>query len=137
MLPSPLMQPMAARLCFVASLLALAASGAPLAQSADTAVAIVPLPAKIERGRGSFTLGRATPIVTDASLRTQAHQLAAMLRPATGFALPVRIGASPRGPHLALRLDTQLARTLGPEGYRLTATSRAVTISAGAAAGVF
>jgi beta-glucosidase len=135
--PSGGMQPMAARLCFVASLLALAASGAPLAQPADTPLAIVPLPAKIERGRGSFTLGGATPVVADASLRPQAHQLAAMLRPATGFALPVRIGASPRGPHLALRLDSQLARTLGPEGYRLTATSRAVTISAGAAAGVF
>jgi hexosaminidase len=44
---------------------------------------------------------------------------------------------SPRTPHLALRVDKQLARTLGPEGYRLTATPRAVTIAAGAAAGVF
>jgi hexosaminidase len=137
LLPSGRMQPVAPRVWIVAGLLAMAASGAPLAQPVDAPLAIIPLPAKIERGRGSFTITRTTPVVADASVRPQADQLAAMLRPATGFALPVRVGRSPRDPHLALRIDAALVRTLGPEGYRLTATSRAVTISAGAAAGVF
>ena len=128
---------MRARVWTAAGLLALAAARAPHAQPPDTPLAIVPLPAKIERGRGGFTLTRGTSIVTDAAVRTQADQLAAMLRPATGLALPVRVGRPPRGSHIALRLDTELTRTLGREGYRLTATPRSVTIAAGAAAGVF
>jgi hypothetical protein len=76
------MQPVAVRAFMVAGLLALAASGARLAQPAEMPLAIVPLPAKVERGRGSFTITRTTPIVVDAPLRRQADQLAAMLRPA-------------------------------------------------------
>ena len=104
---------------------------------AETAISIVPYPARVERGRGAFALTRTTPIVADAAARKQARQLAMMLAPATGFDLPVRVGAAPRGAHIALRIDPALQKTLGTEGYRLSVTPAAVTIRAGASAGLF
>jgi len=100
-------------------------------------IAIVPQPARLERRAGTFTLTASTPIVADAAARAQARQLASMLGPATGFDLAVRTGPAPRVPHIALRIDRALAQTLGDEGYRLTATPRAVTIRAAAPSGVF
>jgi hexosaminidase len=112
-------------------------SQAPTATAAVPFVAVIPLPAKLVPGKGAFTLRASTPIVTDAALRARGRQLASMLAPATGFDLAVRVGAAPGAPHIALRQQASLAKTLGPEGYRLEATPRAVTIRAASPAGVF
>ena len=110
---------------------------AALTGQAPEPISIVPQPVRVERRAGAFTLTASTAIVTDAALRAQARQLASMLGPATGFDFPVRTGAAPRTPHIALRIDRALAKTLGDEGYRLAVTPRAVTIRAAAPAGVF
>ena len=99
--------------------------------------AIIPQPVSIQTGAGMFTLRDGTPIVTSAGLTGRGRQLANMLEPATGFALPVRSGAAPAAPHIALRLDRALEEALGAEGYRLTVTPRAVTVRAATEAGVF
>jgi beta-glucosidase len=128
----------AARAGLIAGLIGLAAAAtAPRAAQSTTLLAIVPLPTRLERGSGVFTFRATTPIVADAAVRRQGEQLAAMLRPATGFRLPVRTGRSPGGAHVALRIDTGLEGTLGEEGYRLIVTPRTITISAATPAGVF
>lgn len=103
----------------------------------DRLPALVPLPASVVAGDGAFTLLASTPIVADAGLRRQAHQLAAWLAPATGFALDLRDEAPADTPHIALVEDDRLGSTLGTEGYRLEVSPRAVVIRAAAPAGAF
>jgi hexosaminidase len=100
-------------------------------------LAVVPLPAKMEAAAGVFTLRATTAIVTDASVRARGRQLSSMLAPATGFDLAVRVGESPAAPHIALRRQPSLAKSLGEEGYRLDATPGAITIRAATPAGIF
>ncbi|HYN06730.1 MAG TPA: beta-N-acetylhexosaminidase [Vicinamibacterales bacterium] len=107
------------------------------APDAQVSVAVIPRPTTLTAGSGVFTLTGSTPIVVDASLRAQGRQLASMLAPATGFDLPVRMGASPAAAHIALRHQPALAKTIGTEGYRLAVTPRAVTIRAATPAGAF
>lgn len=110
---------------------------AALTGQAPEPISIVPQPVRVDRRAGAFTLTASTTIVTDTAARTQARQLASMLGPATGFDLAVRTGPAPRTPHIALRVDRALVKTLGDEGYRLAVTPRAVTIRAAAPAGIF
>jgi hexosaminidase len=107
------------------------------AQRETPEFALVPLPASVTRGHGAFVLGPSTVIVSDAPETHLAHQLAAMLGPATGFDLVVRTGRAPGSNFVALREDAGLGKTLGPEGYRLESTEKGVTIRAAAPAGVF
>lgn len=120
---------------FVAVLVAVGLSAEPVAQPAEPVFAIVPL-AKITPGRGVFTLRATTPIVTDAVLRSRGRQLASLPAPATGFNLAVRVRATPKVPHIALRQQRSLAKVLGEEGYRLDVTPRAITIRAASPTGV-
>lgn len=121
----------------VVALVATGVSQTPAPPPTQPAVAIVPLPTKLVPGKGVFTIKATTAIVTDAVLRARGRQLASMLGPATGFDLPVRVGESPAVPHIALRQQPSLARSLGPEGYQLDATTRAITIRAASPAGIF
>lgn len=119
------------------SLAAMMAAGTVLA---DAAPAIVPVPAKIERGQGVFTLKQATPIVAEpGAASAAAAYLAGALEPALGFKPAIReasAGAPP--PSGAIVLATTGAdAALGNEGYELTVTADAVTIRAPAEAGLF
>jgi hexosaminidase len=98
--------------------------------------AIVPLPSSVTMGTGAFTLKKSTAIIAETALKPLARQLAGWLNPATGFDLEVR-GSAPSSPSIQLKLQGSLASKLGAEGYRLTATQKAVTISAATEAGVF
>jgi hexosaminidase len=105
---------------------------------------LVPVPVAERAKRGvTFELRPDTVIYTaagSAGAREAGDYLATVLRPATGFALPVRqAGASQQGGGAAgvsLLLDGADART-GPQGYELDVTSRAVTIRAAEPAGLF
>ena len=97
------------------------------------ALPLIPIPAKVTRGAGTFSLMASTQIEAPDALRSAAERLRDDLRPATGFALPIVTGAT--GPRIALRLDATLAR-LGDESYRLGATAAGVTISAAGSAGI-
>jgi hexosaminidase len=129
------------------------ASSAPSA-AVDVTSRVVPVPASVQAGGGDFRLTSATSIEVDGgpdapdtgspAARDVADYTASLLRPATGYTLPVvqTLGArgeggrdaDPAGIVLALG-DTD--QGLGDEGYRLRTTPRAVTISARTAAGLF
>ncbi|MEU1280638.1 beta-N-acetylhexosaminidase [Streptomyces sp. NPDC005805] len=97
--------------------------------------AIVPVPASVEPGGAPFALTERTRIRTDGSraARTVAEQLAAVLRPSTGYPLPLTERPSPGA--VQLRLDPR-ERALGAEGYRLTSSPRGLTVTARTAAGL-
>ncbi len=91
--------------------------------------AFVPLPAKIQEGRGRYTLDAATTIVAPTALTNEANLLAARLRTVAGLPAPVATS----GTGIVLALDAKLP----PEGYELVITDKGVRITGGTAAGVF
>ncbi len=104
---------------------------------AATEPAIVPEPMRMERRIGSFDFTTGTSISFSGGER-EADKLAATLRAATGFALPVFRASLPdqdRG--IALRLQTNRFAALGREGYELVVSTRSVIISAATETGLF
>jgi hexosaminidase len=101
--------------------------------------ALLPRPVFVSPGRGFFVLE------PDAAIRVRggagagqvADRLAALLRPVTGYRLPVLAARSPalRG-GLVLALDPGL-RELGAEGYELRIEQEGVALTARHAAGLF
>ncbi|HEX9293869.1 MAG TPA: beta-N-acetylhexosaminidase [Gemmatimonadales bacterium] len=102
----------------------------------DTSLAMIPRPAHMTRGTGTFLLTPATIVATDRATRQIGYQLADWLGPATGYRLSVGGAAAGAARVISLRLDPTLAR-LGEEGYRLAVTGSRITIRAYRAAGVF
>lgn len=96
---------------------------------------IIPLPQRMTPGEGHFSITEATRIKTDDAAQGVAETLAAMLRRATGFPIPVESGGAEAG---AIALTTAGAdESLGAEGYALTVTPEQVEIRAPQPAGVF
>ncbi|MFM9370287.1 beta-N-acetylhexosaminidase [Streptomyces sp. Da 82-17] len=98
---------------------------------------VVPVPAKVQAGGAPYEIDSGTRIRVEGdsrAVRRVGEQLAGLLRPATGLGLPVTEAAGADG--IRLRLSDS-ARELGGEGYRLQSGSRAVTITAHKAAGLF
>ena len=98
-------------------------------------IAIVPRPESLTVGRGRFVINASTVIYTDAASADIARRFAASLLPATGLAIPVRVGTAPAG-GIVLERNQRLTR-FGDEGYELTVTARRVSIRARERAGVF
>ncbi|MFF4606766.1 beta-N-acetylhexosaminidase [Streptomyces sp. NPDC001339] len=100
---------------------------------------IVPAPASVRPGGRPYTLGDDTRIRVPGGgsweSRRIATYLAGLLRPATGYALPVTARGGSDG--IVLRLGGRHARGLGAEGYRLDSGTRGVTITAARPAGLF
>jgi hexosaminidase len=98
---------------------------------------LVPLPVSLVREpSSSFVIEAHTAIaVTGATAQQVGLDLAAMLRPATGFALPVVAGRGGAG-DITLGLAAN-DPTLGAEGYTLVVSATGVTIEANQAAGLF
>ncbi|WP_372351433.1 beta-N-acetylhexosaminidase [Streptomyces sp. KL116D] len=98
---------------------------------------IVPAPAKVTPGGSAYEITAKTRIrVDDASkdARRIGGYLADVLRPSTGYRLPVTDDDAGDGIRLELSAKD---KALGAEGYRLTSTGRSVTIVAHAPAGLF
>jgi hexosaminidase len=100
---------------------------------------VVPEPVSVTLATGdAFVLTDSASIVVDsgnAEVLGTAEQLASLLRPSTGFAVPIsRTGASVRGA-IVLRLSADTA--LGPEGYQLLVWRDSVRVTANAPAGLF
>jgi hexosaminidase len=100
---------------------------------------VVPEPVSVTLATGdAFVLTDSASIVVDsgnAEVSGTAEQLASLLRPSTGFAVPIsRTGASVRGA-IVLRLSADTA--LGPEGYQLLVWRDSVRVTANAPAGLF
>lgn len=117
---------------------AVPAAASPTAPAAATPLGqIVPAPAKATPGGPAYRMTAATRIrVEDGSreARKVGDYLAGVLRPSTGYKLPVTDDAGRDGIRLELhRKDGKL----GAEGYRLTSDGRSVTVVAREAAGLF
>ncbi|MFI0239055.1 beta-N-acetylhexosaminidase [Streptomyces sp. NPDC016845] len=98
---------------------------------------IVPAPAKATAGGSAYRITASTRIrVEDGSrdARRVGDHLADVLRPSTGYKLPVTDDDGRDG--IRLELNRKDGR-LGAEGYRLTSDGRSVTIVAREAAGLF
>lgn len=112
------------------------------AQRADYAD-IVPAPVSAVPTGGRFTISSATTInaPSDAASRAIADYLAALLRPSTGFSLPVVTGQDAgNGAAGSGQIRLSLAGTgsaLGAEGYRLDVSDNQVTATANGPAGLF
>jgi hexosaminidase len=128
-----------------AAVFSLAASAAPVRPAAAAAAMldIVPKPVSVKAGRGHFTLTRGTRIVAAAGAHSAgelpvARDLAAYLRPATGYRLPVVTGR-PRQGDIVLQIGNP--GTLKPryraEGYQLGTTTSGARIEAPAAHGLY
>ncbi|WP_433259649.1 family 20 glycosylhydrolase (plasmid) [Streptosporangium sp. CA-135522] len=90
---------------------------------------VVPIPAQVTPSSTTFTLGSTAKIYTSAETVSVGEYLGGLLRPSTGYALPVST-ASPSG-GIALLIDASVP------GYRMEVTTSAVTIRASAAEGLF
>ncbi|MFF4698551.1 beta-N-acetylhexosaminidase [Streptomyces chattanoogensis] len=119
-----------------------AAPNRPSAAAPESAPAplsrVIPAPASVRPGGDPYTIGDRTRIRVpgdSAEARRIGAYLAGMLRPATGHPLPVTSQDGRDG--IVLRLGGPGTQALGAEGYRLSSSGRAVTISAGRAAGLF
>jgi hexosaminidase len=100
--------------------------------------ALIPWPAELRRAHGEFTLDENTVIAAPGALYGEACLLAAPLRQATGFALPVVV--APPGEPAAGTILFRLAASDGVpsgEGYRLAVSPSGIVIEAVAAAGCF
>src|SRR5258706_10080707 len=102
----------------------------------DTTLALIPRPARLTRGTGTFLLTPATVVVTDRATRQIGYQLGDWLQPATGYRLALSGAAGTAARTISLRVDPALSR-LGEEGYRLTVTGTRITIQAFRPPGAF
>ncbi|WP_051385983.1 beta-N-acetylhexosaminidase [Actinokineospora inagensis] len=99
---------------------------------------LVPRPVAAEStGSDPFTVTENSGIVARGAARAVGEYLGELLRPATGYRLPVTSHAARRG-DIVLDLGVGKApEGHAAEGYRLVADERAVTISADTPAGLF
>ena len=116
-------------------------SAAPVPVVDRTPLNIVPAPASIRLASpDSFVFDSTTSIAVetpDAEVARVAGMLAALLRPSTGFALPISEGLLPGArAFVALRLDAT-REALGAEGYELRVWRDSVRITATRPAGLF
>ncbi|HXC34247.1 MAG TPA: family 20 glycosylhydrolase [Candidatus Acidoferrales bacterium] len=115
-----------------------AATAAFGADASANGLALVPLPQKVQRMDGAFTLNAQTRIYTDAASRKTAEFLAQRLRQSTGYPLPVHrkiIGGIP--PNSIFFTTKHANKAVGDEGYDLTVSPIGVVIRAPTEAGVF
>ncbi|PXY20565.1 beta-N-acetylhexosaminidase [Prauserella flavalba] len=100
---------------------------------------VIPVPAEVEpNSRTDFTLGPHTSIRTQAGsaeAKRVGRYLAGVLRPATGYSLPV-VSSDRRGSAISLVLSKHEPK-VGDQGYRLDVGRSGVTIRARTGAGLF
>jgi hexosaminidase len=112
--------------------------GPPTAAQKTAYASILPAPANVAAGGGQFTLTGSTGISApsgSAAALGVADYLAKLLRPATGYALPVTTDGNGD-----IRLELDSAATgdeFGTEGYRLTVSDNQILIQANRPAGLF
>lgn len=106
------------------------------------AIAVVPQPVEVAGVRGDvFVLAADARIVVDAEapeVQATAELLAALLRPASGFEVPVVAGEAARAGDLSLVVADGEAPTNHPEeGYRLRSEAAGIRIGADSPAGIW
>jgi hexosaminidase len=97
-------------------------------------MSIIPVPAHVQPLDGRFVLSQNAVVVAATPARRKAEQLAAWLRPATGFALPMVDSAPAGAPIIELRLEP--VEGVGAEGYALDVGQASVVLRAPTEAGL-
>ncbi|HEX8461621.1 MAG TPA: family 20 glycosylhydrolase, partial [Segetibacter sp.] len=111
-----------------------------ISQNNINTLSIIPQPASVVLGKGSFALKNATVIqlsTRDTSAVKVAHFLAEKLRMATGYPFPVKQPTFKGPVSSAIRLALQSDTSLGKEGYTLKVLPNAILITASKPAGLF
>lgn len=99
---------------------------------------VIPAPVSVVPGEGaSFTLTAPAVIVADGDAARVGAALATLLRPPTGFALPVVAGAGGAAPRGAIALRIDAAGRFAAEGYEVLVTADSVRLTAATPAGLF
>jgi hexosaminidase len=123
----------------LAAALAGAVTGGAARAAATTTPGVVPKPVSVEPRPGApFTLTSASRILVpahSAAAESAAKALAGILRPSTGYPLPVV--ADGRSAGHDVRLEVGGSRGLGAEGYRLNVAADEVVLTGRTAAGLF
>jgi hexosaminidase len=100
---------------------------------------LIPKPLSISYNSGEFALGDKTNIFTlgdSPELQKVAQYLSGILKPATGFSLPVSAStAAPANGNIYLKLSSE--GDLGEEGYTLNVSTENIQLSAATPAGLF
>jgi hexosaminidase len=110
-----------------------ASADADAAQHGTRITSVVPVPVSTSANpRDNFEITRHAKIITDSGATDVGRYLAGVLRPSTGFALPV---TRSHGDGISLRLGADLR--VGDSGYELKVTRRGVTLRANSATGLF
>ena len=109
------------------------------APSTLAGVAVVPQPASLKLTGDPFLITANTVIVAGESAQPKAEQLAAWLRPATSFPLPIQHPQSPLpDPRSEIALVLNAGQTeLGEEGYTIEVQPRRIELRAATEAGLF
>ncbi|WP_069884864.1 beta-N-acetylhexosaminidase [Streptomyces luteocolor] len=100
---------------------------------------VVPVPMRAEPGGPGYEITAKTRIRVggaSAEERRVGEYLARMLRPATGYELPVTSGKGDDGIRLRISADPA-NKALGPEGYRVVSARGSLTITSRSGAGLF
>ena len=121
---------------WIATAALVAGVGTAAAQTSESALSVIPRPARMTRGSSAFVITAGTVVATDRATRQVGHQLVDWLAPATGYRLAVAAAGGSAARVISLRLDPSLAR-LGEEGYRVSVTRTRITIRAFRPAGAF
>jgi hexosaminidase len=101
---------------------------------------VVPLPAEVVAGVGSFNVGAATVVRVprgDGDADQAAHYLVELWTRTNGLTLPVTIGTANTGATGKDTIAFQRHSGFGPEAYEIDVEPHRVTVSATSAAGLF
>lgn len=102
---------------------------------AQDAANIIPVPAVIVTNKGNMPINRKTLVVfQNRSLKNVAEYFNAYLEKYYGYSLPLADAATDA---IAIRLEIANLPTDNPEGYRLSVSSKGITIKGNTEAGVF
>lgn len=102
-------------------------------QVSTAGIGIIPRPASLVEGRGSFILSGATPIVSKKETSSEAAYLANIL--AKGFGK--KNALKKKGQGIVLILNQELIKDLGNEGYRFSSQKHRIVIEAASNSGIF
>nr|WP_281291781.1 family 20 glycosylhydrolase [Saccharothrix saharensis] len=107
------------------------------ASAAEPLQSLVPVPVSVQPAAGvTHTITADTRIHTSPAAHGVGDQLAALLRPSTGYALPVADTTGVPADGITLLIGGAPA-SVGDQGYQLTVTSAAVRLRANTPAGLF
>jgi len=103
------------------------------AQNVNKDFPLIPYPASLQAGTGSFNINANTQLVSnDARFSKEAAQLNLLVKQYLGTSL--KLSKSARSNRVLIKYDGTLS---APEGYQLTVSTSGITLSAKEAAGIF